>query len=227
MTTDTQNEAAEAASDAVTVADTEGEHAKELLAKARYDAFRMVTDGRKEAESILDLARDEAARILAAAHETAASVAASAETEAEELESSAEESTAEASATETTVAELEEEHHQLTERVGSLRVLADQLEERFAALATRAQTSSPQNEDSQQASADQPTEQLAKPILDYSPAVAPPPKASDISEEDDEEPVERGSFYSRRSAKLPSIGNAGGKSALDMMRAIRETSDEN
>ncbi len=38
--------------------------------------------------------------------------------------------------------------------------------------------------------------------------------------------LERGSFYSRRSAKLPSIGEAGGKSALDMMRSIRETIDE-
>ncbi|MGI9642387.1 MAG: hypothetical protein ACR2N9_06360, partial [Acidimicrobiia bacterium] len=71
-------------------------------------------------------------------------------------------------------------------------------------------------------------EPLVKPIMDYSPAVDPPPKASEVEEEDEEDeiPVERGSFYSRRSAKLPSIGEAGGKGALDMMRAIRETFDD-
>lgn len=72
----------------------------------------------------------------------------------------------------------------------------------------------------------EPAEPLVKPFIDYSPAVAPPPKASEVAEEEAEVPVERGSFYSRRSAKLPSIGDAGGKSALDMMRAIRETFDD-
>ncbi|MGI9641766.1 MAG: hypothetical protein ACR2N9_03175, partial [Acidimicrobiia bacterium] len=222
-----------------------GEQARELLAKARFDAFRMVTDGRKEAESILEEAKEEAARILSAAQETATSVVESAETEAEDLQSSAEDASADATATETAVAELEEEHQQLTERVGSLRVLADQLEERFAALATHANTSKLHDEshdDTDAAPIDsseplvpppaaddtnvEPSEPVAKPVIDYSPAVAPPPKASDVDDEEDEVPVERGSFYSRRSAKLPSIGEAGGKGALDMMRAIRETFDD-
>ena len=254
MTTDTQHEPSEAVAADVTVDATEGEQAKELLAKARFDAFRMVTDGRKEAESILEEAKEEAARILAAAQDTAASVVESAETKAEEIHSSTEDATTEAAATETAVAELEEERQQLTERVGSLRVLADQLEERFAALATHANTSKLHNEArndeastpldhselpmeptadvapvAENPSADEtavePSKPVAKPVIDYSPAVAPPPKASDL-DRGDEVPVERGSFYSRRSAKLPSIGDAGGKGALDMMRAIRETFDD-
>ncbi|MGI9529131.1 MAG: hypothetical protein ACR2NG_05420 [Acidimicrobiia bacterium] len=256
MTTDTQHEPSEAVAADVTVDATEGEQAKELLAKARFDAFRMVTDGRKEAESILEEAKEEAARILAAAQNTAASVVESAETEAEELQSSAEGATADATASETAVAELEEEHQQLTERVGSLRVLADQLEERFAALATHANTESPRHDkaagsarasaghaldvtseaveataepaasDTADAATPESVEPLVKPTMDYSPAVAAPPKTSEGDDEEDEVPVERGSFYSRRSAKLPSIGEAGGKGALDMMRAIRETFDD-
>jgi len=255
MTTDTQHEPSEAVAADVTVNATEGEQAKELLAKARFDAFRMVTDGRKEAESILDEAKNEAARILAAAQETAASVVETAENEAEELQSSADGATAEATATESAVAELEEERQQLTERVGSLRVLADQLEERFAALATHANTTGLHRDDADTADSasvapseppatattdaspaaaavpedeapTEPSESFVKPVIDYSPAVAPPPKASEVEAEADEVPVERGSFYSRRSAKLPSIGEAGGKGALDMMRAIRETFDD-
>ena len=253
MTTDTHHEAVEAEAEAVTVDATEGEQARELLAKARYDAFRMVTDGRKEAESILDEAKDEAARILETAKETAASVLASAETEAGELRTSTEETASDSSATEAAVAELEEERQQLTDRVGSLRTLADQLEERFAALATHADTSDVN--DAEPPPIQTPTEALpieppvetaepespgavepapipepavpfVKPVIDYSPSVPPPPKASEVEDVDDDVPVERGSFYSRRSAKLPSIGDAGGKSALDMMRAIRENSDD-
>ena len=36
---------------------------------------------------------------------------------------------------------------------------------------------------------------------------------------------ERGSFYNRRSAKLPRLGDDGGRGALDMTRAMREALD--
>lgn len=226
MTTDTQHEAAGAEADAVTVESTEGEQAKELLAKARFDAFRMVTDGRKEAESILEEARTEAARIIDEAESTAASLVTSARREAEEKQASTDETSSEADATKAAVAELEEEHQQLTDRVGSLRALADQLEERFAALAAHANTSNPAGSSGNDEKQPDPTDEPQGPVFDYSPSVAPPPKVSNTEDDEDDVPVERGSFYSRRSAKLPSIGDAGGKSALDMMRAIRETFDD-
>jgi vacuolar-type H+-ATPase subunit E/Vma4 len=226
MTTDTQHEAAGAEADAVTVESTEGEQAKELLAKARFDAFRIVTDGRKEAESILEEARTEAARIIDEAASTAASLVTNARREAEEKQASTDETSSEADATKTAVAELEEEHQQLTDRVGSLRALADQLEERFAALAAHANTSNVAGSSDNDETQSDPADEERGPVFDYSPSVAPPPEVSDTGDDEDDVPVERGSFYSRRSAKLPSIGDAGGKSALDMMRAIRETFDD-
>ena len=115
--------------------------------------------------------------------------------------------------------ELEAEHAELTERVSRLRILADHLEERFAALANSAQ---PVAAPAAPAPQPPPKDESTAPILDYAPSV-PHPVAE--PEPEAEPPTERGSFYSRRSAKLPSIGDAGGKSALDMMRAIRANRD--
>lgn len=64
------------------------------------------------------------------------------------------------------------------------------------------------------------------PVMDYSPSVEPHEPQDDAEESEGDGPAEKGSFYSRRSAKLPRIGDAGGKSALDMMRSIRATLDE-
>lgn len=198
------------------------DQAKDILAKARYDAFRLMTDARKEAEEILEDARSEAAGIVRDAEMQAESIVDAAHVQAAEVARAAPEpdpgsDTAEA------VASLEQEHEELTQRVSSLRELADQLEERFAALAETANASQPS------------IEGTPRPVLDYSPSV-PHEDPADAPEEPSPpvreagpvaDGVERGSFYSRRSAKLPRIGDAGGKSALDMMRAIRGTDDTN
>ena len=221
MTTDTQQDtppvtdqpATTDSSDDVATSASTDDTAKKVLAKARYDAFRLVTDAREEAESILDEARAEAAAIVHEAEAKAEAIIEEARAEVHEVEA---EHIDDAPNTTSAVSDLEAEHNELTERVGSLRALADQLEERFAALAATAD-----------AAAEEAVDTTPGTTLDYSPSV-PAPKRPVVEDDDGEVPMgtERGSFYSRRSAKLPSIGEAGGKSALDMMRSIRETLEE-
>lgn len=238
MTTETKHEAAatdpsvdvdvtEEVADEHLTAASPGDQATEVLAKARYDAFRLVTEARQEAETILDQAREEAAEITREAELKAESILDAARVQAAEIRSS--EPVATEEVTEESVAELEAEHQQLTDQVGSLRALADQLEKRFAALAAQAETRPATPPADPQHEASPPSSGPAGPVLDYSPSVPAPSRAEAVADkaEDGEEPEEeRGSFYSRRSAKLPRIGEAGGKSALDMMRSIRETFDD-
>jgi len=214
-------DAVDPSKDADVVAEA-NEEAKQILARSRYEAFRLVTEARDEAETILDEARAEAAGTLKAATITAESKVDAAQIRATQIVEEAESRAASISATSQQAhgssdgsehntndnRALEEEHAELAERVSSLRVLADRLEERFAALAASASISS--------------TEQTDPPPsnFDYSPSVDPQQKVT--PESPAEEPIDdRGSFYSRRSAKLPSIGAAGGQSAIDMTRSIR------
>jgi vacuolar-type H+-ATPase subunit H len=205
---------------------TDDHGTKELLKKARYDAFRLVTEAREEAESILDDSRNEAADIVREAEMTAESILDAARLQADDLRSKIATDTSPDPEAEASVAELEAEQQELTDRVGSLRELADQLEERFAALAAHSDTTEPEDSTPRPANGREDTDS-SKPLIDYSPAVAPPQKEDAATSEADDSPTEeRGSFYSRRSANLPRIGDAGGKSALDMMRSIRESFDD-
>lgn len=203
------------------------EEAKQIVAKSRYEAFRLVTEARGEAETILDEARSEAAGTKRAAEITAESKLDAADLRVAEIIEKAERRAAVilAEATESVIAEplsltetaaLEAEHDELSERVGSLRVLADQLERRFAALAASAPSVVAPSQRSEEG-----TSETAPVCLDYSPSVAPKQKdpQSEIAPAEDD--ADHRSFYSRRSAKLPRIGEAAGKSALDMTRTIR------
>lgn len=222
MTTTKTAHSAGTTSDVVSnddVLDTANERAKGILATSRYEAFRLVTDARTEAETIIEEARSEAAGIVKAAEMTATSKIEDAEAHATEIIEAAERQASQPTTTTLPQADsgtgsLEAEHRQLSERVSSLRVLADQLERRFAALAA---TSSNGGEP-----ADAPQARRVT-TLDYSPSVPPP--SSDVEPIIEPPPAEedpvRGSFYSRRSANLPRIGEAGGKSALEMTRSIR------
>jgi hypothetical protein len=213
--------------DSGTKPDVQAEDAsRKLLAKARYDAFRLMTEARDEAETILDEARAEAAGTKKAAEITAetvsekASVDAAAIVEASREEAAAIVASAHRTAGEQSVAEdsgtLEAEHKALSDRVSTLRTLADQLEDRFAALAATAAAPTPAP-----ASKEMEPQRSA---IDYSPSVSP---ASEPDERTDADvPIEeRRSFYSRRSAKLPRLGEEGGKGALDVTRALRESMD--
>ena len=223
MTTTETAHSADATNDVTSndnVLDAVNEQAKQILASSRYEAFRLVTEARTEAETIIDEARSEAAGITTAAEMTAKSKIESAEAQAADIVEAAERWTPDVAPGETAPAAtntevLEAEHRNLSERVSSLRVLADQLEHRFAALAATTPGSAGTIEATQ-----------AQPVttLDYSPSVAPrssepePPTEIPPAEED----PERGSFYSRRSANLPSIGATGGQGALELTRSIRE-----
>lgn len=196
---------------------------RQLLAKARYDAFRLMTEARDEAETILDEARAEATGTRSAAEITsgsmieeatarAAAIVESAHEEAATIVAGAHRKAGEETPPSTDDA-LEAEHKALSERVSTLRTLADQLEDRFAALA---RTAAPPPRETP--APDSPTSAT----LDYSPSVAPPPKVvpkdpNDFADEAKE------SFYNRRSANLPRLGDDGGRSALDMTRAMRQS----
>ncbi|VAW09218.1 hypothetical protein MNBD_ACTINO01-2148 [hydrothermal vent metagenome] len=203
------------------VLDAANEQAKQILASSRYEAFRLVTEARTEAETIIDGARSEAAGVVKAAEMTAKSKIESAEAHAADIVRAAEQRASDVTpetafpVAGANATALEAEHRDLSERVSSLRVLADQLEHRFAALAA----STP--------SGDGAVETTVRPpvtTLDYSPSVAPSSSKVETPVEipPAEEDPERGSFYSRRSANLPRIGAAAGQSALELTRSIRE-----
>lgn len=211
----------EAALDAV--AEHAEDASRELLAKARYDAFRLMTEARDEAETILDEARAEATGTTEAAEILANSTAEKAKSQAAAIVESAHEEAATIVAgahrragEETANADgaaLEAEHKALSERVSTLRTIADQLEDRFAALAKTADPDPSPSPASKPANV---------PKIDYSPSVAPK-AAVEPAEEAGTTEEERGSFYNRRSANLPRLGDDGGRSALDMTRAMRQS----
>ncbi len=228
------------------------EEAKQILAKARYEAFRMVTDARSEAESILGEAENNASlasaeaentaqaeeqsvAILAAAKEQAASIVKEAEQSAarlyEESRSSVEQQTA----------SLRERHAALEAKVSATQALLNDLETRLARIAASASpepeakpaprfslggeteedvqaermaTSEPDTPD--------PLPPAASIELDYSPSV---PRPLPVQQPVAAPPTEQRSFYSRRSAKLPSIGATGGQDALSAVRSMRTKMD--
>ena len=193
------------------------EEARDLVAKARFDAFSLMTEARKEAESILEEARDEATRIVQEAEYKADSIVDAARLEARELPST--------DIDPTQTAALEAEHDALTERVSTLRTLAAELEQRFDSLTAQAdQAAAEQAAIVHDRFSDVHAPSVA-PIIDYSPAVDASRDGSEdeVSEADDST---KGSFYNRRSAKLPRIGDEGGRGALDMMRTIRSTLED-
>ena len=196
------------------------EQAVKVLAKARYDAFRLVTDARDEAEGILDEARKSAESIIHTAEVTAEAITDAARMQAKEIMTSP---PAEIANDERVVGHREA----LDIQVAELKEIAERLDARIAQAAEAAPSSTSEH------AADPAYEPSQAPVLDYSASVEAPPKAEDAADALEEDPfvdpiehTRRGSFYSRRSAKLPSIGEAGGKSALDMMRSIRESLDE-
>ena len=200
---------------------------RQLLAKARYDAFRLMTDARDEAQTILDEATSEAAGTRKAAEVMAASTTEKADTDAAAIIESAQReaativASAHRTASEQEAVEadddLEAEHQALSERVSTLRTLAEQLEDRFAALAATAGASSPTTAKTTQ---DEAANKEAPVEGDDLPSPASHENSREGSEEDVSEV--RGSFYNRRSANLPSLGEDGGRSAFSMTRSMRE-----
>ena len=67
-------------------------------------------------------------------------------------------------------------------------------------------------------------EPAAPVVLDYAPSVEPVKTASGEAIEENQ-PAERGSYYSRRSAKLPRLGDSAGHDALGAMKSVRRASE--
>ncbi len=197
-----------------------------------------MTEAREEAENILEEARTQEAGIVKAARITADATAQKADAAAKATVIAAKEevaaivASAHRTAGEQTMgsdaAALEAEHRELSHRVSTLRDVAGQLEARFAALALTAAGPPPGSATSNPVEAD--TELSAPPThpraaIDYSPSVSPPEKDDETEakkeSDSDETNVERDSFYHVRSANLPSLGEDGGRSALDMTRSMR------
>lgn len=201
---------------------------RELLANARYDAFMLTTEARGEAETILGEARAEAAGTLTAARVSAEATITKAKADADATKLAATQGAAAivASAHRTAgkqlppedAVALEAEHRALSDRVSALRIIADQLEDRFAALATTAGTSPAKATES----AADVTRRGPAPVLDCSPSVPAAAKDEDAVMPVQRE-IEKGSFYNRRSANLPRLGEDGGRSVLNMTRMFRES----
>ncbi len=223
--------------------------AKQMLAKARYEAFRMVTDARAEAESILaeaeqsiptstptsadtSEATEASATIIAEAHERAAEIVAEAEQAAARLYE-----TSRASVEQQT-AILRERHAALEEKVNITQALLNDLEKRLAMIAA---PSSPNPEPRTPtlayslagetvATHDKGGPQTVSLSDDRGPL---PPAASaadhssaSVATAPASEGTEQGSFYTRRSANLPSIGASGGQDALSAVRSMRSKMDQ-
>lgn len=195
---------------------------RQLLAKARYDAFKVMTETSQEAEAILVQARTEAAGTLKAADISAEAIVGKAEAKAQATITSATEEgaaivakahrSAGEEATSRNTTELLNEHRNLTDRVSTLRTLANQLEDRFAALASttsgvRSKTIEPKT--------------AAAPTTDYRPSVEP---EVPVETKEEEPPVStsRGSFYTRRSANLPRLGKEDREGIAAMTRNLRK-----
>ncbi len=195
---------------------------RQLLAKARYDAFKLMTETSQEAEDILVQARTEAAGTLKAADISAEAIVEKAKANAQATITSATEEGAaivakahrsageEATPPDTT--ELLNEHRNLTDRVSTRRTLANQLEDRFAALASttggaQSKTTEPKT--------------VAAPTTDHSPSMAP---ETSVETKEEKSPVSdgRGSFYNRRSANLPRLGKEDRESVAAMTRNLRK-----
>lgn len=204
---------------------------RQLLAKARYDGFKLMTESREEAENILSEARTEAAGIVAAAEISAEAIAGKATARAQASVTAATEEgaaivaralrAAGEGATPVDSEELLEEHRTLSDRVSTLRTLADRLENRFAALA--ATTS-----ESPEAPGLDTTSQAApakNQTIDYSPIIEPEGVQANPEELDDAGDA-KDSFYSRRSANLPRLGEDNSESIVSMTRALRKSLDK-
>lgn len=240
--TDTTNDISR---DVAAVVDEAHEAAKQIVAKARYDAFRMVTDAREEAESIL----------AEADHGYAPNSSQGTEITHDGEFQTANEALAQVNTTlQEANSALAAENQSLDDRVQQTRALLTDLETRLARIAATPDpvmtaahadgisaawpqpidacppppavepgrkamraTATPSQVDLPTAEiplVDTPTAVLD---LDYSPSVPPLAKATEPS--DDAAPQD--SFYSRRSAKLPHIGERAGEDSFSAIRSMR------
>jgi vacuolar-type H+-ATPase subunit H len=183
--------------DSDVAADRATNEARQIIAQARYEAFRMVTEARNDADAILADARAEAAELTGASL-TNSSVA---DENADLLAVNA---------------ALRAEYNELAGLIEDSRQLIEMLDTRLLDLATMPDSIPPLDGSVDEVAQDV-GRQVAPFVIDYAPAVAPAPKPSRRKSTERAE-----TFYTRKSAKLPRIGTEAGQDALDVVKSMRE-----
>lgn len=186
--------------------------ADKLLSEAQYEAYRLVSEAKETSEAALAEARAEAESTLTSARRESVAILNQIKEEGSKLREAHE------SDLEAMKRRFEEENAELTERITMLRTVAGDLEKRLQAVARGAL------EDLSDIVGQGPAvpARQARAASATPPADAPRQATAETVEpspEGEREP--RGSFYSRRSAKLPHIGENAGKDALAAVSAMR------
>ncbi len=213
------------------------EEATTILGEARREAFRLVTEAREDSEHTAAEAQANAARILQNAQEILGQARRDSIALIDEIKEESDQLIAERSkALEQMRAEYETENADLLTRISELRAIATDLEDRLSAVIhpreqRAAAPAAPQPSPSQPPAPEPESRSAAAsdPIEDKEGSIEidlEAPTANPETEEIAPQASPRGSFYSRRSAKLPRIGPDAGRNAIAAINAMRAHAKE-
>lgn len=216
------------------------ESANKILSEAKYEAYKVLTDAKTEADQITDEARQGAEQAVERARAEAETSVADARREAFTIVSSIKDET-ERLITEQRMAadqiaqEAEEENRELLDRVVKLRAVARDIEARLHAvavgaiddiLATTSLIESQINANGDLAALVAQRRMVALPGRDREADETPTETETEEPREDEVPVGRRQSFYSRRSAGLPRIGQGQGSAILAKMAELRAETGE-
>lgn len=215
----------QAAAEASEILVTAHQEAAAVLSEARREAFRLVTEARDDAENTAAEAQTNAARITKNAEETRGATRRDSIALIDEVKDESERLIAERNTVlETMRAEYETENADLLERITELRSIAADLENRLsAALQHHAtQDQSPSPSPAPQPEPRPPT--ASGPAEDVAGSAQADPDTPNVPVQHNgvaPTAASRGSYYSRRSARLPRLGSDAGRNAIAAINAMR------
>jgi DivIVA domain-containing protein len=200
------------------------EEADKILADARYEAFKTLTDTTEEAEqalreanaqaqSLVTEARAEAETTLTEARREAISIITDIKKEGERLIAEREEQLADMDRLH------KEEHGELINKVETYRRVATDLEARLKAIARGAV-------EEIAAAGSLITAEIEGELIKLSRQTHRAVDSSDAADPGEEVPRERGSYYRRKSASLPRLGEESTSSVSAAIRALRSRPEE-
>ncbi len=217
------------------------EAANKILSEAKYEAYKVLTDAKAEADQITSEARAEADHAVTRARAEAETSVADARREAFTIVSSIKDETERLIAEQKMAADqiaqdAEEENRELLDKVVKLRAVARDIEARLHAvavgaiddiLATTSLIESQISANGELAGLIAQRRLVALPGRDRVEEHSDAPQTPTNGEEDHEVPAgRRQSFYSRRSAGLPRIGQGQGSAILAKMAELRAENGE-
>lgn len=227
---------AEATKEAEQIVAEAREQATAILSEARREAFRLVTEARQDAENTAAEAQSNAGAILKNAESVLSTARRDAISLIDEVKEESEQLIAERNqALAQMRADYETENADLLARISELRAIASDLESRLSAVIHPREAQAvaePEPAAADEPAPPPPPKPNTKPA---SPAASDPteddtasieislgaPTANPETEEIAPQASPRGSFYSRRSAKLPRIGPDAGRNAIAAINAMR------